>query len=71
VSDTGKGIPADQIENIFDPFFQVNHGTTRTSSGVGLGLTIARDLARRMEGDVVISSKVGAGTTASVVLPAA
>jgi signal transduction histidine kinase len=71
VSDTGAGIPEDQIENVFEPFFQTNHGTTRKSTGVGLGLTIARDLARRMKGDLTIASKVGSGTTASVVLPAA
>jgi signal transduction histidine kinase len=38
---------------------------------MGLGLTIARDLARRMKGEVTIASKVGSGTTASIVLPAA
>jgi signal transduction histidine kinase len=71
VSDTGEGIPEDQIENVFEPFFQTNHGTTRKATGVGLGLTIARDLARRMHGDLTIASKLGNGTTASVVLPAA
>jgi signal transduction histidine kinase len=71
VSDTGAGIAEDQIANVFEPFFQTNHGTTRTSTGIGLGLTIARDLARRMHGDLMIASKVGIGTTASVVLPAA
>jgi len=71
VRDTGIGIPKEQIDKVFDPFFQTDHGTTRRSTGVGLGLTIARDLARRMEGDVLLSSEVGAGTTASVLLPAA
>jgi signal transduction histidine kinase len=71
VRDTGVGIPEDQLQRVFEPFFQPNHGTTRRSTGVGLGLTLARDLARRMQGDVTIASKVGRGTTASVVLPAA
>ena len=71
VRDTGVGISPEQMESVFEPFFQANHGTTRKSSGVGLGLTIARDLARRMAGEVTIASKVGSGTTASVVLPAA
>ena len=71
VKDTGVGIPEDQIKNVFEPFFQTNHGTTRRSAGIGLGLTIARDLARRMDGDVTIASTLGTGTTASVVLPAA
>jgi signal transduction histidine kinase len=71
VRDTGVGIAPEQIENVFEPFFQTNHGTTRQSTGVGLGLTIARDLARRMAGEVTIASEVGSGTTASVLLPAA
>jgi signal transduction histidine kinase len=71
VTDSGRGIAADQIENVFKPFFQTDGGTKRRASGVGLGLTIARDLARRMNGDITLASKVGSGTTASVVLPAA
>jgi signal transduction histidine kinase len=71
VRDTGIGIPREHIDKVFEPFFQTDHGMTRRSTGVGLGLTIARDLARRMEGDVLLSSEVGSGTTASVLLPAA
>src|SRR5262245_48285302 len=71
VRDTGIGIPKDELQRVFDPFFQADRGTTRRYSGVGLGLTIARDLARRMEGEVTIASEPGRGTTAAVVLPAA
>ena len=71
VRDTGVGIPKDQIHQVFEPFFQASQGNTRRATGVGLGLTIARDLARRMEGDLTITSEVGSGTTASVLLPAA
>jgi signal transduction histidine kinase len=71
VRDSGEGIPRDAITKVFDPFFQAEHGTTRRYSGVGLGLTIARELAQKMEGDVTIASTVGAGTTVSVLLPAA
>jgi signal transduction histidine kinase len=71
VRDTGVGISQDEIDRVFDPFFQAERGPTRRFSGVGLGLTIARDLARRMEGEITIASKQGSGTTASVVLPAA
>ena len=71
VSDTGVGIPETEIRRVFEPFFQAERGPTRRYAGVGLGLTIARDLARRMDGEVTIASKVGEGTTASVVLPAA
>jgi signal transduction histidine kinase len=71
VRDTGIGIPKEEIQRVFDPFFQAERGTTRRYSGIGLGLTIARDLARRMAGEVTIASEAGRGTTASVVLPAA
>jgi signal transduction histidine kinase len=71
VRDNGAGIPSDQIERVFEPFFQVERGTTRRYPGVGLGLTIARDLARAMRGNVTISSTPGQGTTAAVVLPVA
>ena len=71
VSDTGIGIPADQLDKVFHPFFQVDRGRTRRHGGVGLGLTIARDLARAMGGDVSIESRSGEGTTVSLFLPTA
>ena len=71
VRDTGIGIPPDQLERVFEPFFQVDRGTTRSYPGIGLGLAIARDLARAMGGEVRLESEVGKGSTASVELPAA
>jgi signal transduction histidine kinase len=71
VRDTGIGIPADQLTRVFEPFFQVSGGMTRRYPGVGLGLAIARDLARAMEGDVSIESRVGEGSTVTLSLPAA
>ena len=70
VSDTGIGIPSDQIENVFEPFYQVDHGPKRKYAGMGLGLAIARDLARAMNGELWMESTVGTGTTAWLVLPA-
>lgn len=46
VSDTGIGIPPELIDRVFEPFFQAQNGTTREFSGVGLGLAIAREIAR-------------------------
>jgi signal transduction histidine kinase len=69
VQDTGIGIAEEQLEKVFEAFFQVDRGTKRRFPGVGLGLTIARDLARRMGGDIRLESKLGEGTTASLVLP--
>lgn len=70
VSDTGIGIPEDQLPRIFEPFFQVERGPTRRYAGVGLGLSIASDLTRAMRGDVQVVSRVDEGTTVSIVLPA-
>ena len=71
VIDTGIGIPADQVAHIFEPFFQVERGPTRRYPGVGLGLSIAHDLARAMRGDVRVVSEVDRGTTVWIALPAA
>jgi len=71
VQDSGIGIPPDQMAKVFEAFFQVDRGTKRRYPGVGLGLTIARELARAMHGDVTIESSVGVGTKATVELPVA
>lgn len=70
VADTGIGIAADQLKNVFEPFFQVERGPTRRYSGMGLGLSIARDLARAMNGEVWLESALGTGSTAWITLPA-
>jgi signal transduction histidine kinase len=69
VSDTGIGIPSDQIAHVFEPFFQVEQGTTRRYPGIGLGLAIARDLAHVMDGELRLESTAGTGTTISLLLP--
>jgi PAS domain S-box-containing protein len=69
VADTGVGISIDQFERIFDPFVQVQSGTTRTSEGVGLGLAISRDMARQMGGDISVKSDLGLGSTFTLTLP--
>ena len=69
VADTGIGVPADKVSQVFEPFFQVDAGMTREYSGVGLGLAIARDLARVMGGEIIFESELGKGTTVSLSLP--
>lgn len=71
VKDSGVGIPEEQLTRVFEPFFQVERGRTRRYAGIGLGLTIARDLARAMRGDVTIESTPGKGTRVAVTLPTA
>jgi signal transduction histidine kinase len=69
VSDTGVGIPADKLEAIFDPFFQVHGGLAGRDSGVGLGLAISRDLAHAMHGDLSVESELGLGSRFTLTLP--
>lgn len=69
VRDTGRGIEAGYLEQIFEPFVQVS-ATPGTRGGVGLGLATSRMLARRMGGDIVVESAPGAGSTFTLRLPA-
>jgi len=69
VRDSGIGIPAEQLERIFEPFVQVRADLTRTAEGTGLGLAISRDLARGMRGDLLVSSTIGGGSTFTLSLP--
>ena len=69
VTDTGVGIPVDKLRAIFEPFVQVRTGFTRPHDGVGLGLAISRDLARKMHGDLEVASSEGQGSRFTVTLP--
>jgi PAS domain S-box-containing protein len=71
VRDTGIGIPAERLASVFEPFVQVDARHTRTSGGVGLGLSISRDLARGMSGELTAESTVGEGSTFTITLPRA
>ena len=63
VHDTGLGIPEDRLESIFDPFVQVDRALNRPHEGVGLGLSISRDLAHGMGGSLTVRSAPGEGST--------
>jgi signal transduction histidine kinase len=63
VHDTGIGIPEERMEAIFDPFVQVDRALNRPHEGVGLGLSISRDLAQGMGGSLTVRSEVGVGST--------
>jgi signal transduction histidine kinase len=69
ILDNGVGIPAEKLDTIFDPFVQVDPSHTRTAEGSGLGLSISRDLARGMGGDLIARSVVGEGSTFTLTLP--
>jgi len=69
VRDSGEGIPADQLERIFAPFEQVVAHKARRHDGTGLGLTIARELARAMGGDLRCAATSGEGSVFEFTLP--
>jgi signal transduction histidine kinase len=63
LTDTGRGIPAEKLEVIFEPFVRVESGFSRSTEGAGLGLAISRSLSRAMGGDLTAQSTLGAGST--------
>lgn len=69
ITDTGIGIPQDQLSRIFEEFIQVDGTTSRLYEGTGLGLAIARKTVHLLSGDISIESTVGTGTTFTVTLP--
>jgi signal transduction histidine kinase len=72
VMDTGVGVGLLDIDRVFEPFVQVDRElTTATHQGVGLGLSISRELARAMHGDLTLQSTEGVGSTFTLTLPIA
>jgi two-component system sensor histidine kinase ChiS len=71
VVDTGQGIPADQLEHIFEPLIQAGSDSSRYRQGAGLGLSISRQLIELMQGSLYVSSQPMVGTTFSFTLPVA
>ena len=70
VTDTGVGVKPADVERVFEPFVQIDrHLTTATQQGVGLGLSISRELARAMHGDLTLQSMEGVGSAFTLTLP--
>ena len=69
VVDSGVGIPADKLEEVFESFRQADATMSRNYGGTGLGLAICRRLAQAMGGDVLLASTLGQGTTVTVRVP--
>ncbi|MCK5182520.1 MAG: ATP-binding protein, partial [Dehalococcoidia bacterium] len=71
VSDTGEGIPAQDLPNIFERFYRVDRSRARATGGSGLGLTIARRLVEAHGGIITVQSELGKGSCFSFTLPIA
>lgn len=71
VRDNGVGIPKEKLQVVFEPFVQLDRSLTNVGEGSGLGLSISRDLARGMRGDLVAESTVAVGSTFILSLPRA
>jgi len=70
VADTGIGIPATELERVFEPFTQVDETLSRRYGGAGLGLYTARAIVNAQGGHIKLSSQPGIGTIAEIILPA-
>ena len=69
VADHGVGMSEDELAHAFTPFWRADASRTRGTGGVGLGLTLVRRIARAHDGDVLLASRVGEGTTATLRIP--
>lgn len=69
VSDTGKGIPSEAMENLFEPFFQHDEEGFHSRDGIGLGLSISKQLVELQGGHLQVESEVGIGSRFTFTLP--
>jgi signal transduction histidine kinase len=69
VADIGPGIPETEIERVFEPFYRVEGSRSRATGGVGLGLSVARDIARAHGGALTLRNRTGGGVEAILTLP--
>ena len=69
VSDSGTGIPDDQLDKVFDRFYQVDNSQTRDYEGSGLGLALAKELVALHHGRIAVESTEGKGTIVTLWLP--
>ncbi len=69
VDDDGPGLPEQELERVFEPFYRLESSRSRETGGVGLGLSIVRQVARSQGGDVVLENRSGGGLRAVLSLP--
>jgi signal transduction histidine kinase/ligand-binding sensor domain-containing protein/AraC-like DNA-binding protein len=69
IRDTGIGIPKEQLDKIFDRFYQVDNRSSKKYEGTGVGLSLARELAELHRGKIIVESEEGRGSTFTILLP--
>ncbi|MCB5247493.1 MAG: hypothetical protein LHW57_05665 [Candidatus Cloacimonetes bacterium] len=69
VADTGRGIPAEHLDRIFERFYVADPSRNRSFSGTGLGLAIVKHIVRLHQGEITVSSEIGRGTTFKITIP--
>jgi len=69
VTDTGNGIPSDELQRIFERFYRVDKSRTRESGGTGLGLSIVKHAIESQGGTINVTSRIGSGSTFTILLP--
>jgi two-component system phosphate regulon sensor histidine kinase PhoR len=69
VSDTGSGMPSDDLPRIFERFYRVDRARSREVGGTGLGLSIVKHVVERMDGTIKVESRLGRGSTFTILLP--
>jgi signal transduction histidine kinase len=69
IADGGIGIAGENLQRIFEPFWQVQQSATRRAGGTGLGLSVSRSLARLLGGEISAESKLGEGSIFTLTLP--
>ena len=69
IHDEGPGIPEDKLETVFNPFYRIDASRSRHTGGIGLGLSIARDMAGKQGGKITLKNAPGGGLIATLALP--
>ncbi|MDR2730133.1 MAG: response regulator [Treponema sp.] len=69
ITDTGQGMKAEEVSDLFNEYSRFNMGTNRTTEGTGLGMSITRHLVRLMKGEIYVNSEIGKGSVFTVRLP--
>ena len=69
ITDTGIGIPKEDLNNVFDRFYRVDKTRSRETGGTGLGLSISKNIVNMHDGDIFVNSETGIGTVFKIIIP--